>query len=81
MKVKIERSAYKDLKKIPPSKRKKIFKKIDLLIQYPLCGKQLEGQYRGLRSLRIWPYRIIYLIDRKKQIWVVSILHRQGAYK
>jgi len=44
-------------------------------------GKKLEGELKKMRSIRIWPYRIIYQVFRKKiTILIVSITHRQSAY-
>jgi len=42
----------------------------------------LEGEYRGQWSLRVWPYRIIYRVEKRKLIvLILEIAHRQGAYK
>jgi len=64
---------------VPQKVRKKIFKiflpwqKRILLIlkeleRNPFIGKKLEGRYKGFYSIRIWPYRIIYTIKKKKLI-------------
>ena len=47
----------------------------------PYCGKKLEGKYKNCYSLRVWPYRVIYEIIRKKLvILIIDIGHRQGVY-
>jgi addiction module RelE/StbE family toxin len=82
MKIIITPKAQKHYRKIPQSAQKKIKKQIATLEKDPLIGKKLEGELEGARSLRAWPYRIIYTIDTKHQtIYVVSIAHRQGVYK
>lgn len=62
--------------------QKKIKKRLLSLAVDPLAGKKLTGKLSGLRSSKAWPYRILYQVNNlKKEVWVVSILHRQGAYK
>lgn len=79
-KVFIASQAQKDFEKIPRKDQAKIRKGLSLLQEQPLAGKKLKGKLKGLYSLRIWPYRAIYLIQNN-QVWVVHFLHRQGAYK
>ena len=82
MLVIITPKAVKQYKHIPKSEQAKIKKKLILLEQNPEEGKKLSGQYTKLRSLKAWPYRIIYYIDTaQEKIFVVTIAHRQGAYK
>jgi len=71
--------AVKQIKKLPLSEKKKIIRKLELLAQTPHSGKVLKGELEGLRSLRAWPYRIIYEIE-SKEIIVFSVTHRQSAY-
>ena len=81
MKVFITPEAQGQLKKLFTQDQNKVSKKLVLLAQDPLSGKKLTGQFRGKRSLKAWPYRIIYSINAQKELWVESVLHRQGAYK
>lgn len=78
----VTKKADKEFSRIPKSYQDKLKKRLIYLKDNPYAGKYLEGEYRGLMSLRQWPYRIIYYIRKKeKEIWVVSITHRQGVYK
>lgn len=62
--------------------RQKIVKKFRLLEEQPFAGKKLGGEFAGFRTIRAWPYRIIYSIDQRNElILIADILHRQGAYK
>lgn len=80
--VLITPQAGKQFKHLPRSGQIKIKKKLISLESNPLSGKKLSGELSELRSLRVWPYRIIYYINQKKQkIFITSIIHRQGAYK
>lgn len=74
--------ATKQFTKLPKVEQKKIAKKLNALESDPYAGKKLEGELSETRSLRAWPYRIIYWIDKKhKKLFVVNIQHRQGVYK
>lgn len=73
--------AQKQFNHLPQSEQAKIRKKLSALESDFLIGKKLSGELSELRSLKAWPYRIIYHIDREqKKVFVTSIVHRQGAY-
>ena len=75
------KEAQKDLIRLPKNENKKILKKFNLLKDYPLSGKLLKGDFAGFYSLRAWPYRIIYTIEKSKTIVIHRVEHRQGVYK
>jgi mRNA interferase RelE/StbE len=51
-----------------------------LLEREPQAGYQLRGRLRGLRSLRVGSYRIIYQLgDDGETVRVVAIRHRSVA--
>lgn len=82
MKLFLTKVAQKQYSKLIQSDRNKIDKKLNLIVTTPYTGKKLSGEHEGENTLRAWPYRIIYVIfTSQKEIWVTSILHRQGAYK
>lgn len=67
---------------LPKSEQIKFKKKLLSLETNPLEGKKLFGEYKDSRSLKAWPYRIIYYINEKeKKVFVVTIAHRQGVYR
>ena len=81
-KVLLEKKAKKDLDKINKSMQARIFIKIKKLSKYPHLGKQLLGKLKGLYSLRVWPYRVIYEIDKLNQVIIIlAIGHRQKIYQ
>jgi mRNA-degrading endonuclease RelE of RelBE toxin-antitoxin system len=54
---------------------------LGLLEREPLPGHALRGRLRGLRSLRVGTYRIIYqLADADQTVRVVASRHRSIAY-
>lgn len=73
--------SIKDSKKIPEIEKKKLKKKISFLETEPFLGKKLGGELEGSYSMRVWPYRVIYLIKKNGDIWITHIFHRQGAYR
>jgi len=80
--VVVPKRVKKQLDKIGGKYRKKINSALMGLAINPFQGKKLEGEFKDRRSLKIWPYRIIYRIEKKKLIiLVLEIAHRQGIYK
>lgn len=81
-KIELTKKAQKQLVKLPKDFQVKIRSKIVILSKNPFAGKPLEGERKGQYSLRVWPYRIIYLILKQKLIIeIIDVHHRQGAYK
>ncbi len=55
---------------------------LGLLEREPTVGYPLRGRLRGLRSLRLGSYRIVYqLADEDRTVRVVAIRHRAVAYR
>jgi mRNA interferase RelE/StbE len=55
---------------------------LGLLEPEPQVGHSLRGRLRGLRSLRVGAYRIIYqLTDGERTVRVVAMRHRSAAYR
>ena len=78
----ITAEAQKQYNKLQKSEQKKIKRKLISLENYPYSGKKLSGELEEKYSLRVWPYRIIYKINKDlRKIEIESILHRQGVYK
>lgn len=83
MRLKIKKSAYKSLKKIPLRVRNRIVDEIDQLEfnAYPLTSKKLQGSDNSYR-LRVGKYRVIYEVHNKiLLIIVVKIGHRKDVYR
>lgn len=82
MKVFLTSDTQKQYDKLGKKDKNKINKKLILLAISPFSGKKLSGEFEGSYTLRAWPYRIIYSIFLvRHEVWIESILHRQGAYK
>lgn len=82
MQVVLSKDAQKQYKHLANTEQKKVKRKLILLESDPLAGKKLSGEFEESYSLRSWPYRIIYVINKqKKRVEISAILHRQGVYK
>lgn len=82
MHVILSKSAEKDYKALPKPEQIKIKRKLTLLTEQPYTGKKLSGELAKFRSIRAWPYRIIYVINEKEaRVEVRVIEHRQGVYR
>ena len=82
MKLILSKRAQKQFSKLQKLEQKKIAKKLLSLQANPYIGKKLSGELEGSRSLRVWPYRIIYDLNQiAESIEINEIIHRQGAYK
>jgi mRNA interferase RelE/StbE len=58
-----------------------VLEALGLLEQEPEAGHVLRGRLRGLRSLRVGSYRIIYqLEERNEAVRVLAVRHRSLAY-
>jgi mRNA interferase RelE/StbE len=54
---------------------------LGMLEREPFVGHALRGRLRGLRSLRVGTFRIIYqLAEDERTVRVVAIRHRSVAY-
>jgi len=55
---------------------------LGLLERDPDAGHALRGRLRGLRSLRVGAYRIIYQVtDGDQNVRVAAVRHRSIAYR
>lgn len=80
MQLALSKNAEREYKKIPKRDQAKIKKKLASIEKDPYSGKKLGGELMSYYSVRAWPYRIIYKIDKEKKIiFVEKIQHRQGA--
>lgn len=74
--------AFRQLESLPKKDHRRVLAAFDVLMENPTAGKQLEGKYKGFRSLRVWPYRIIYAVDHAiVTVTVVNVGHRKDVYR
>ncbi len=63
--VEVKKKANKAIRALPAKDRECVLAALNILRENPLAGKPLEGEYKGFRSLRVWPYRILYVLDHR----------------
>ncbi len=74
--------AAKALRKLGPAEKVKAKKKILSLLTNPLLGKPLQGNLFSIRSLHVWPMRILYTFNNDTQtITIRAVGHRGDVYK
>ena len=75
--LEIKPKARKNLDKIPEPYHSRLIVALDGIVVNPFSGKALSGDRKGQYSVRVWPYRIIYIIKKKELIiLVVEVDHR-----
>lgn len=74
--------ARKQFDALPAKDQGTVFDALEGLRENPYAGKKLQGELHGLYSLRVWPYRIIYTIEKRRiTVTVVAIGQRKNIYK
>jgi len=57
-----------------------ILREINILKTNPYAGKPLRGQWKGVHSLRIGNYRVLYQI-KGETIFLLVVGHRKHIYE
>jgi mRNA interferase RelE/StbE len=80
--VRLHAFAEKQYRKLPVEVSKKVDKVLESLEQEPFQGKKLQGKLAGLYSIRTWPYRVVYVVEKKVLVvLVLDIEHRKDIYR
>ncbi|WP_200873703.1 type II toxin-antitoxin system RelE family toxin [Candidatus Magnetobacterium casense] len=56
----MDKTVYRSLANIPKGYRIKLINAIDELSENPEIGKQLRGNFKALRTIRVGNYRVVY---------------------
>jgi len=82
-KVIFKPSVEKDLRSLPQSVVKRIFKRIDALKEDPFPRQSIKlADAEQLYRLRISDYRVIYGVDKdNRQVIIHYVRHRRDAYR
>lgn len=81
--LKLNRSAKKQLNKLPLKIHEKVVAAFELIKNNPLrSGSKLAGELSEYCKFRIGDYRIVYKFDPKKSsVEVVKVERRGGVYR
>lgn len=78
--VVVPKRIQKRLNRIDRRYHDRIYAAIMSLSHNPYIGKKLKGDHKDDWSFRVWPYRIVYRIFKKKLvILIINIGHRGGG--
>ena len=81
--IRYDKRVQDDIASLSGTIRKRIKEAVEeKLTTHPeLFGKPLRHSLVGFRSLRVGDYRVVYLIEGGKEVFVVLIAHRKDVYK
>jgi len=78
----LTKRAEKALERLPKKDRQRVSYTITALEADPFRGRQLHGDLEGRWSVRVWPYRIVYTIEKEiLTVTIVKIGHRKDVYR
>ena len=67
-------TAERDLSRIPVPIRELLVARVELLQEYPLLGKSMQGEWRAFRQLVVSGYGIVYqLLPENRGIFIFYI--------
>jgi mRNA interferase RelE/StbE len=70
------------LKRLPVATQRIVLSRANELSANPYLGRRLAGELRGLYSLRVGNFRVIYYIDSAKDVvWLVGVGSRERVYE
>ncbi len=70
----------KRLKALKRQLQIRILRQTKILKSNPYLGKKLRGPWRGIYSLRIGDYRVLYQISDNK-VLLLTVAHRKYIYR
>jgi len=69
------------LRSLHPEIKRKIRAGLNIIVSEPGAGKSLQDELRGLRSVKIGRFRIIYKVASKRIVEIVAIGPRKTVYE
>jgi addiction module RelE/StbE family toxin len=70
----------KSIKALDRAVQIQVVREIDILKTRPYAGKPLRGKWKGVYSLRITDYRVIYQV-KGSEVLLLVVGHRKKVYK
>ncbi len=81
-KVVLKPGVAKQLMQLEKKEQHRLATAIDALAENPFMGKKLQGKLDGFYSMRVWPFRIIYFVEKKNvTVTVVALGQRKDVYR
>lgn len=76
--VLISKSIRKSLLRIPSPWVDRMRRAIDALQENPYLGEKMKGEHKDKWRIKIWPYRIMYKIDKKSRVIIIVEIDHRG---
>jgi len=73
-------SFLRRIRRLNKEAQARIIREIKVLSTNPYVGKPLRGEWKGIRSLKIGDYRVLYQIKGNK-VFLLVVGHRKRIYK
>ena len=72
----------RDFRRLPKEMKRRVDEALRLLAHNPYMGLPLRGKLRGLRSLRVGDWRVIYSVNEaEKTVVLRAVKHRRAVYR
>ena len=82
MRIEITNRAKKDVDKLAAQTKKRCADALRVLMNNPLRGEPLKGEFHGLRRYRVGDFRIIYEVNAASGLLTIhAVRYRRDAYK
>ena len=82
MRIEITRRAKKDIDNLTAQTKKRCADALRVLVENPLRGEPLKGEFHGLRRYRVGDFRIIYEIYIESDLMTIhAVKHRREVYR
>ena len=78
--VKFAPRFLKEIKALDREVQVRILRGINILKTNPYVGKPLRSEWKGIYSLRIGDYRVLYQI-KKNEVFLLVVGHRKRVYR
>lgn len=76
--VYIPNHVTKVTKKFPRDWKLRIDEKVRELETNPFLGIPMQGKYSDRRKIVIWPYRVVYVVDKIKKVIEIKEIESRG---
>jgi mRNA interferase RelE/StbE len=77
--VRFTPSFSKNIRVLGREDQVKVFREINILKTDPYAGKPLRGDWKGVYSLRVGVYRVLYQV-KGKEVLLLIVGHRKHVY-
>ncbi len=76
----LTKTFQKNFQKLPKNIQTNVESSLRKIYLDPHKGKKLLGELEGEFSYRVGKYRIIYFIDKERNIWIETVRQRKEVY-